>query len=106
MAVALFQQIGIARAFAMRVGCVALGYLAVKAAVTGLIWAGVSWARVLVLFLIGCHAALVIWSLMFAMVDNQVSQVIFHLNWIDLGLEAAVAYLLLQRESAEWFGPF
>ncbi len=102
MAVALFQQIGIARAFAMRVGCVALGYLAVKAAVTGLIWAGVSWARVLVLFLIGCHAALVIWSLMFALVDNQ----IFHLNWFDLGLEAAVAYLLLQRESADWFGSF
>ena len=42
-------------------------------------------------------------ALMFALVANQVAMVIFHLQWIDLGLEAAVAYLLLQRENSEWF---
>jgi hypothetical protein len=80
--------------------------IALEALFIALIWWGVGWARILFLFKVVCLAAFTVWGLMASATMNQVSGYLASLYGcltVGSAIDLFVAYLLLQRESRNWF---
>jgi hypothetical protein len=102
-----FLQLGRWRIMSSRGWWILLCIWAFHAAFIALVWNGVSWARTLFLFVVGCLAAPLIWSFVFSLSTGRVfgffSGYFSGISWVNFTIDLYVAYLLLQKESKQWF---
>ncbi len=102
-----FLQFGLWRIMPSRGWWILLCVWALHAAFIALIWYGVSWARKMFLFVVGCLAAPLIWSFVFALSTGRVfaffSGFFSGMSWVNLTVALYVGYLLFQTESKHWF---